>query len=62
MLLLQRSAAAKNNPGRWTVVGGNAEASDKDLLATARREAAEELGGAASVPKYTLSGQPILTK
>lgn len=60
MLLLLR--AGKHNTGRWGLPGGNAEDSDGSLLATAKREAAEELGGASALPPYTVSGDGILTK
>lgn len=60
MLLLLR--AGKHNTGRWGLPGGNAEDSDGSLLATAKREAAEELGGASALPPYTVVGDGILTK
>jgi 8-oxo-dGTP pyrophosphatase MutT (NUDIX family) len=40
--------------------GGNADPTDKDLLASATREAGEELGPK-NVPAHTIKGQ-ILTK
>jgi hypothetical protein len=39
VLLLQRSS--KHNFGTWGLPGGNADATDSDLLETARREATE---------------------
>ncbi|KAI8474457.1 MAG: hypothetical protein J3K34DRAFT_132112 [Monoraphidium minutum] len=60
VLLLQR--AGKHNAGTWGLPGGNAEAGDANLLATARREAAEELGGREWVPPHVISGEGILTR
>jgi 8-oxo-dGTP pyrophosphatase MutT (NUDIX family) len=61
MLLLLR--ASKRNPGRWALPGGNVKAKDADLLATAKREAAEELGGRKALPPYELAGTTgFLTK
>jgi ADP-ribose pyrophosphatase YjhB (NUDIX family) len=56
VLLLKRSS--KHNDKTWGLPGGNAEAADQGLLATAQREAEEELG---EVPAYVTRGQ-ILTK
>ena len=56
VLLLQRNSL--HHHGKWGLPGGNLDDADADLLATARREATEELGG---VPDYTLKGE-ILTK
>ena len=60
VLLLLR--AGKHNTGKWGLPGGNVEDSDADLLTTAKREAAEELGGDASLPPYEIVGNGFLTK
>lgn len=60
VLLLLR--AGKHNAGKWGLPGGNVEDADTDLKATAKREAAEELGGEASLPQYEIAGDGILTK
>jgi 8-oxo-dGTP pyrophosphatase MutT (NUDIX family) len=60
VLLLLR--AGRHNTGKWGLPGGNVEPGEADLLVTAKREAAEELGGAASLPSYLIAGQPILIK
>jgi 8-oxo-dGTP pyrophosphatase MutT (NUDIX family) len=44
VLLVQRGHSAPQHPGELALPGGMAEASDRDLPATARRELAEELG------------------
>lgn len=56
MLLLLRKS--KHNDNTWGLPGGNADDADADLLATAMREGAEEMGG---VPPCNVSGQ-VLTK
>lgn len=56
VLLLKRSS--KHNDQTWGLPGGNAESADQGLLATAQREAHEELG---AVPAYVTQAQ-ILTK
>jgi 8-oxo-dGTP pyrophosphatase MutT (NUDIX family) len=56
VLLLKRSS--KHNDKTWGLPGGNAEPTDSSLLATAQREATEELG---EVPKHITHAQ-ILTK
>ncbi|KAK9908333.1 hypothetical protein WJX75_006239 [Coccomyxa subellipsoidea] len=55
VLLLRRNS--KHNDNTWGLPGGNAEADDTHLQATAIREATEEMG---SVPACNVSGQ-ILT-
>jgi len=61
VLLLLR--AGKHNPGRWALPGGNIEDGDEgDLRATAKREAAEELGGVGSLPDHKMVGEGFLTK
>lgn len=57
MLLLQRTS--KNNHGTFGLPGGNADAGDADLLATATREAAEEMGE--GLPPFTVAAS-VLTK
>ena len=42
MLLLQRNS--RHNHGTWGLPGGNADPGDTGLLATATREAQEEMG------------------
>jgi 8-oxo-dGTP pyrophosphatase MutT (NUDIX family) len=44
VLLVQRGYSAPQHPGELALPGGMAEAWDRDLPATARRELAEELG------------------
>ena len=56
VLLLRR--ASSHNDNTWGLPGGNVEEGDPDLLATATREAAEEMGG---VPPMNVTGQ-VLTK
>lgn len=56
MLLLLR--AGRHNSNTWGLPGGNAEDGDADLLATARREATEEMG---PLPAFSVLGGPILT-
>ena len=56
MLLLLR--AGNHNAGKWGLPGGNADATDRDLLHTATREAEEEMG---SCPAFTL-GATVLTQ
>jgi len=51
---------SKNNNNTWHIPGGNAEPTDKDLLASATREAGEELG-TKNIPPHKVKGQ-ILTK
>lgn len=46
------------NDNKWAFPGGNQEDSDSSLLATATREAREELG---QVPPFEIKAQ-ILTK
>lgn len=60
VLLLLR--AGKRNAGKWGLPGGNVDDGDTDLLATAKREAAEELGGVTALPPYVISGDGFLTK
>lgn len=55
VLLLRRNS--KHNDNTWGLPGGNAEADDTHLQATATREATEEMG---SIPACNVSGQ-ILT-
>ncbi len=55
MLLLRRNS--KHNDNTWGLPGGNVEAGDAHLQATAMREAAEEMG---KVPTCNITGQ-ILT-
>ena len=57
VLLLQRTS--KNNFGTWGLPGGNADATDADLLATATREAREEMGEV--LPPFQVTAQ-VLTK
>jgi ADP-ribose pyrophosphatase YjhB (NUDIX family) len=53
VLLLRR--ASKHNDNTWGLPGGNAEGADGgSLLATATREAREEMGG---VPPFTVAAQ-----
>ena len=56
VLLLKR--CSKHNDKTWGLPGGNREAADVDLLATARREAEEELG---HLPPCVIQGQ-VLTR
>ena len=56
VLLLLRSG--KHNASTWGLPGGNVEAGDRDLQATAEREATEELG---HLPEYSISSS-VLTK
>lgn len=58
MLLLKR-AADSGNPLTLGLPGGNADAEDADLMATAVREAGEEMGTA--LPPFTVKGR-VLTK
>jgi len=57
VLLLQRNS--KHNHGTWGLPGGNADATDADLLHTATREAREEMGP--NLPPFEVVGQ-VLTK
>ena len=57
VLLLQRTS--KHNFGTWGLPGGNTDATDRDLLHTASREAEEEMG--ASVPAYEVVAE-VLTQ
>lgn len=56
VLLLKRNSL--HNKDKWGLPGGNIEDGDNELLATAKREATEELG---SMPDFQLKGE-ILTK
>jgi 8-oxo-dGTP pyrophosphatase MutT (NUDIX family) len=44
----------KHGPGKWGLPGGSADSKDADDLATAEREAKEEVGG---VPAHEVKGQ-----
>lgn len=57
VLLLQRTS--KHNHGTWGLPGGNADAADADLLATATREAREEMGD--GLPPFQVAAS-VLTK
>jgi 8-oxo-dGTP pyrophosphatase MutT (NUDIX family) len=56
VLLLLR--AGNHNANTWGLPGGNADATDRDLLETATREAEEEMG---PLPPLRVLGS-ILTK
>ncbi|KAL4458616.1 hypothetical protein ABPG75_013481 [Micractinium tetrahymenae] len=58
VLLLRR--AGKHNFGTWGLPGGNADPGDADLLATARREAEEEMGP--GVPPFEVLTQVLTTR
>ncbi|KAL6767139.1 hypothetical protein ACKKBG_A38745 [Auxenochlorella protothecoides x Auxenochlorella symbiontica] len=53
-VLLLKRANTKHNLGAWGLPGGNVEAGDESLLATAVREAVEEVG---VLPPFTISGE-----
>jgi 8-oxo-dGTP pyrophosphatase MutT (NUDIX family) len=55
LLLLRRSA---HNDNTWGLPGGNVDATDASLEATAVREAVEEMG---TVPPFTIRGS-VLTR
>lgn len=55
MLLLRRTS--KHNFGTWGLPGGNVDAGDADLLATALREAKEEMGP--GVPPFEVLAQVL---
>jgi 8-oxo-dGTP pyrophosphatase MutT (NUDIX family) len=57
ILLLKRSLTS-GNPGKWGLPGGNKDEEDDDLLATAVREATEEM---TTVPAFTTKAE-ILTR
>ncbi len=48
----------KHGAGKWGLPGGSADSKDRDDLATAEREAKEEVGG---IPAHEVKGQ-ILVK
>ena len=58
VLLLRR--AGRHNYGTWGLPGGNADAGDADLLATARREAEEEMGP--GLPPFEVVAQVLTVR
>ena len=54
MLLLKRSSPHNNR--KWGLPGGNVENGDGDLIDTARREAAEEMG---PLPPFQVKGEVL---
>ena len=58
-VLLLRKKGGKHGPGKWQMPGGSADSKDADALATAEREAEEEVGG---VPSHTVLGQVELKR
>lgn len=52
MLLLKRNSL--HNHDKWGLPGGNVDEGDDQALATAEREALEEMG---SLPAYTVAGE-----
>ena len=57
MLLLLR--AGSHNAGTWGLPGGNRDATDPDLLATALREAGEEMGG---TPEHSVRAELLTVR
>ena len=57
MLLLLRSGS--HNAATWGLPGGNRDAADADLLATALREAEEEVGG---VPEHAVQAELLTVR
>lgn len=58
-VLLLRKKGGKHGPGKWQMPGGGSDSKDADALATAEREALEEVGG---VPSHSVVGQIELKK
>ena len=49
----------KHGPGKWGLPGGSADSKDATDLATAEREAKEEVGG---VPAHEVKGQVLIRR
>ena len=58
-VLLLRKAGGKHGPGKWQMPGGSSDSKDADALATAEREAEDEVGG---VPSHAVIGQIVLRR
>ena len=58
-VLLLRKMGGKHGPGKWQMPGGSSDSKDADALATAEREALDEVGG---VPSHEVVGQIVLRK
>ena len=58
-MLLLRKTGGKHGPGKWQMPGGSSDSKDADALATAEREALDEVGG---VPSHEVVGQIVLKK
>lgn len=51
LILTKRSSALKHHPGQIAFPGGKKDETDKDVIATALREAEEEIGLPTSLPR-----------
>ena len=49
----------KHGAGKWGLPGGSADSKDRDDLATAEREAKEEVGG---IPSHEVKGQILIKR
>jgi 8-oxo-dGTP pyrophosphatase MutT (NUDIX family) len=61
--IIRRPSSMRDHPGEWGFPGGKPEPADRDLAATAAREAAEELGLAAASIRIigALAAVPVAT-